>query len=278
MPWGQLNVPSWAPPRLSRPFWFKFHLSQCRYQRKGNSSAASLQVPLLPGHSPAALRGFVAARGELSTCRDGSSPSPCPQACIQMCCHSWGRCERCRAPALDRGGTAVPVPPLGPFAEDKSWEASHFSTCEGTSFPPSRFPCTKIHPLKYPRPSLQLRTGDTAGGKVLEAAGQEECRISLPSCGFELQAAPLVLRNALQLWFRACLKQAADTQRILPAGFGIWLPWKVWLGFVHPLQHSGTLPPAALMVQRFFFPCQFIYKLSLQLQRFLGGFFLLADV
>lgn len=45
---------------------------------------------------------------------------------------------------------------------------------------------------------------------------------------------------------------------------------------MHPLQHSGTIPPAALMVQRFFFLCQFIYKLSLQLQGFFFEFFSLA--
>lgn len=48
----------------------------------------------------------------------------------------------------------------------------------------------------------------------MEAAKQEKSRIFLPRCGFELQAAHLALRTALQLWFGACLKQAVDIQRV----------------------------------------------------------------
>lgn len=36
----------------------------------------------------------------------------------------------------------------------------------------------------------------------------------MPRCGFELQAAHLALRTALQLWFGACLKQAVEIQRV----------------------------------------------------------------
>lgn len=49
----------------------------CYGKRKGNSSAASLTLPLLPGHSPVALRGFVAAQGELSLCRGESMSRHC---------------------------------------------------------------------------------------------------------------------------------------------------------------------------------------------------------
>lgn len=151
-----------------------------------------------------------------------------------MCRTAGADVSTAGAPALGRAGTAVPVPPLEPLAEDESWEASRFSACERTSFPPPRFPCTKIHPLRSPGPSSWLRTGGAGDGKVLEAAGREKSRISVPSCGFELQAAPLALRNALQLWFRAGLRQAVDIQRI-PACW-IWdlAALEGWAGLCAP--------------------------------------------
>lgn len=138
-----------------------------------------------------------------------------------MCWHSWSRCEHCRASCPGPWWHSVPVMPLEPWMKppQQFWQASRSPACEETSFPSPHFSCNKIHPPKPPGLSLELSTGDTGDGKVLEAAKQEKSRISLSSCGFELQAAHLGLRNSLQLWFRACLKQAVDIQRVPASWF-----------------------------------------------------------
>lgn len=72
-------------------------------------------LPLLPGRSRAALRGFVAAQGELSRGRDRSMASPCSLSpgLRPDVLHSWGRCEHCRGSCPGPCWHSCPCPTPG---------------------------------------------------------------------------------------------------------------------------------------------------------------------
>lgn len=107
-----------------------------------------------------------------STGRAGMNPSPdtapCAKVCVQMCWHSWSRCEHCRASCPGPWWLSVPVMPLEPWGNppQQFWQASRSPACEGTSFPPPHLPCNKIHPPQPPGQSLQLEMARFGSSKA----------------------------------------------------------------------------------------------------------------
>lgn len=88
----------------------------------------------------------------------------------------------------------------------------------------------------------------------------------------------LAFRNALELLFKAYLKQAIYIKRHPACWVSVYgCPGRWWFGFVHTQSTHVHMLHLALMVQRLFFLYQLIYKLSQQLCVSLGDFLPLSD-
>lgn len=156
---------------------------------------------------------------------------------------------------------------------------------EGTSFSPVHiFPCNKISSPNSSGSKLDLKTGDTGNDKVLKVLvnqsrtgtdSRRKARLHCPTvfCSFKHFTYTFSLQKHTTALVQSLFKAGGLYQEVsCLLDDSVRLSWQVvtWLCALWST-HIHILHPA-LMVQRLFFLCQLIYKLSLHLCVSLGFF------